>query len=80
MRDDVILYRPLYTFSLYNTCQSKTTQIYLQIVKDMTDISVLKYCGYDGYTRVKILAGLSKKLGEHANLQNQAFMGEDLHL
>ena len=36
---------------------------------------VVKCHGYDGYIRVKILAGWGKSLGEHPILQNQAFLG-----
>ena len=35
---------------------------------------VAKCHGYDGYIRVKILAGWGKSLAEHAILQNQAFL------
>ena len=37
---------------------------------------VAKCHGYDGYNRVKILAGWGKSLGEHAIWQNQAFLGK----
>ena len=40
---------------------------------------VAKCHGYDGYIRVKILAGWGKSLGDHAIWQNQAFLGEDLY-
>ena len=36
---------------------------------------VAKCHGYDGYIRVKILAGWGKSLGEHAIWQNQAILG-----
>ena len=35
---------------------------------------VAKCHGYDGYIRVKILAGWGKSLGEHAIWKNQAFL------
>ena len=40
---------------------------------------VAKCHGYDGYIRVKILAGWGKSLRDHAIWQNQAFWGEDLY-
>jgi hypothetical protein len=39
-------------------------------------VRVAKCYGYDGYIRVKILAGWGKSLGEHAIWKNQAFFGE----
>ena len=40
---------------------------------------VAKCHGYDGYIRVKILAGWGKSLGKNTILQNQALLGEDLY-
>ena len=46
---------------------------------DQTTLGRVAKCHrYDGYIRVKILAGWGKSLSEHAILQNQAFLGEDL--
>ena len=39
---------------------------------------VAKCHGYDGYIRVKILAGLGKSLEKHAIWQKQSFFWEDL--
>jgi len=45
----------------------------------LIDCRVAKCHGYDGYIRVKILAGWGKSLGEHTILPNEAFFGGDLH-
>ena len=41
-------------------------------------IRVAKCHRYDGYIRVKILAGWGESLGEDAICKNEAFFGEDL--
>ena len=40
---------------------------------------VAKCHEYDGYIRIKILASWGKSLREHTILQNEAFLGGDLH-
>ena len=41
------------------------------------EIRVAKCHGYDGYIRVKLLAGWGKTLGEQTILHNEAFFGGD---
>ena len=42
-------------------------------------LRVAKCHGYDGYIRVKILAGWDKSLGKHPIWPNQAFFWENLY-
>ena len=57
-------------------CRDQTVQ---QNVFSFPENRVAKCHGYDGYIRVKILAGWGKSLAEHAILQNQALFWEDLY-
>ena len=50
---------------------------FLNIYEETHPSSRIAKChGYDGYIRVKVLAGWSKSLGEHAIWQYQDFLGK----